>query len=83
MKRGGGNAGLAFPLDSDFTPFSVKIGQTGLGILSVFRVKRLRFLFSGVEMGLSALVSVSNIRWKSARKEGAALPAHLCPVGQL
>lgn len=63
--------GLLSLLDSDFPPFGVRIGQTGLGILLVFRVKRLRFLFSGVEMGLSALVSVSNVRWKSARKEGA------------
>lgn len=65
------SVGLLCLLDSDFTPFSVKTGQTGLGIVLVFRVKRLRFLFSGVEMGLSTLVSVSNISWKSARKEGA------------
>lgn len=84
-KRGGGNAAClgvsrwaCFPLlDSGFTPISVPIGQAGLGIFLVFRVKSLRFLFSEVEMGLSVLVSVSSVRWKSARKVGADCSASL------
>lgn len=84
-KRGGGNAAClgvsrwaCFPLlDSGFTPVSVPIGQAGLGIFLVFRVRSLRFLFSEVEMGLSVLVSVSSVRWKSARKVGADCSASL------
>lgn len=67
-----------------FTPVSLPIGQAGLGIVLVFGVKSLRFLISEVEMGFSALVSVSSIRWESARKQGADCSAsRMCPMGQL